>query len=179
MSHLGTFESLSSLSRSLPPLLAPQQSWEPRNPSSSALGWSRRRGTECCLVTLRRHLQLIFRSTQPCTPAVCCRSPLCSPVVWSPRSTWRSWRTGTSATGRRSTAWTSWSTWRVSAAPGAAQGRGDALNTQAGPRTAMGLRVRANCYAQWQNVPRGEILDHDSYLEKPNFMFKEFHWAQA
>ena len=84
MSHLGTFESLSSLSRSLPPVLAPQRSWEPRSPSSSALGWSRRRGTECCLVTLRRHLQLIFRSTQPCTPAVCRRSPLCSPVVWSP-----------------------------------------------------------------------------------------------
>ena len=35
------------------------------NPSSSALAWSRRRGTECCLVTLSRHLQLIFRSTQP------------------------------------------------------------------------------------------------------------------
>ena len=37
----------------------------------------------------------------------------------------------------------------------------------------MGLRAHANCYAQWQNVPRGEILDQDSYLEKPNFMFKK------
>lgn len=70
MSHLGTFESLSSLSRSLPPLLAPQRSWEPRNPSSSALAWSRRRVTECCLVILLRHLLLIFRSTQPYTRCV-------------------------------------------------------------------------------------------------------------
>lgn len=173
MSHLGTFESLSSLSRSRPPLLAPQGSWEPRTHPLRHLPEAGAGAPSVVWWPCRAIYSSFSEVHSRTTPVVCSRSPLlCSPVVWSPRSTWRSWRTGTSATGRRSTAWTSWSTWRVSAAPGGSgREEGTLWILRRLPTQLWAWESMPTVMLSGKMYPEGRFLDHDSCLEKPNFMF--------
>lgn len=155
------FESLSSLSRSRPPLLAPQGSWRAQNPSSS-LGTCLKlaQGTLSVVWWPCRAIYSSFSEVHSRTNSVVCsRSPLlCPPVVCPPAAGWRSWRTvPVLATGGARTAWQAGQHDACERGPGeAGQEEGTLWILRRLPTQLWGLRVHANCYAQWQ-IPEGDF----------------------